>query len=91
LQLAEALKVIHANNLLHRDIKPENIIIVHPDKAVLIDFGAAREFIVGQTIRMTRILTAEYAPPEQYQLKGKRLPATDFYALSASFYELLII
>ena len=89
LQLAEALKVIHANHLLHRDIKPENIIIVHPDKAVLIDFGAAREFIVGQTIRMTRILTAEYAPPEQYQLKGKRLPATDFYALSASFYELL--
>lgn len=89
LQLAEALKVIHANNLLHRDIKPENIIIVHPDRAVLIDFGAAREFIAGQTTKMTGILTAEYAPYEQYITNNKRFPATDFYALCASFYELL--
>ncbi|MFM6078830.1 MAG: serine/threonine protein kinase, partial [Dolichospermum sp.] len=69
------------------DIKPDNIIIVHPDRAVLIDFGAAREFIAGQTARMTGILTAEYAPYEQYLSKAKRFPATDFYALCASFYE----
>ncbi|TAE59111.1 MAG: serine/threonine-protein kinase [Nostocales cyanobacterium] len=89
LQLAEALKVVHNHNLLHRDIKPENIIIVNPDRAVLIDFGAAREFIAGQTTKMTGILTAEYAPYEQYITNNKRFPATDFYALCASFYELL--
>jgi len=89
LQLAESLKVIHAHNLLHRDIKPENIIIVDTNRPVLIDFGAAREFITGQTGDMTRILTAEYAPYEQYLQTAKRSPATDFYALSASMYELL--
>ena len=89
LQIADALKVIHSHNLLHRDIKPENIIIVPPDKAVLIDFGAAREFIAGQTGDMTRILTPGYAPYEQYIQKSKRFPGTDIYALCASMYELL--
>ncbi|MDB9536062.1 protein kinase [Dolichospermum planctonicum CS-1226] len=88
-QIAGALKVIHSHNLLHRDIKPENIIIVPPDKAVLIDFGAAREFIAGQTGDMTRILTPGYAPYEQYIQKSKRFPSTDLYALCASMYELL--
>ncbi|MDB9483069.1 tetratricopeptide repeat protein, partial [Dolichospermum circinale CS-537/05] len=88
-QIAGALKVIHSHNLLHRDIKPENIIIVPSDKAVLIDFGAAREFIAGQTGDMTRILTPGYAPYEQYIQKSKRFPSTDLYALCASMYELL--
>ncbi|MDD1468690.1 tetratricopeptide repeat protein, partial [Dolichospermum sp. ST_sed5] len=86
---ADALKVIHSHNLLHRDIKPENIIVVSSDKAVLIDFGAAREFIAGQTGDMTRILTPGYAPYEQYIQKSKRFPGTDIYALCASMYELL--
>jgi len=49
IQVAEALKVVHSHNLLHRDIKPENIIIDHQDRAILIDFGATKEFIAGQT------------------------------------------
>jgi serine/threonine protein kinase/lipoprotein NlpI len=89
LQLAQALKVIHANNLLHRDIKPENIIIVPPDRAVLIDFGAAREFIAGQKKTMTSIGSRAYAPYEQSFDSAKRFPGTDFYAFSASMYELL--
>jgi len=88
-QIAEALKVIHANNLLHRDIKPENVIVVHPDTAILIDFGAAREFIAGQRKTMTTIGSPAYAPFEQSINSAKRFPATDLYALSASMYELL--
>jgi eukaryotic-like serine/threonine-protein kinase len=89
IEIAEALKIVHSNNLLHRDIKPENIIIDNQDRAVLIDFGATREFIANQTANMTRLLTPGYAPLEQYSAKAKRYPATDFYALSASMYELL--
>lgn len=89
IQIADSLKIIHSNQLLHRDIKPENIIIAPQDRAVLIDFGAAREFIAGQTGDMTRILTPGYAPYEQYIQTSKRFPATDFYALCASMYELL--
>lgn len=88
-QLAEALEIIHQNELLHRDIKPENILIDGQNRAVLIDFGAAREFIAGQTQQMTRILTPGYAPVEQYIYSAKRSPSSDLYALCASMYHLL--
>jgi eukaryotic-like serine/threonine-protein kinase len=89
IQITDGLKVVHANNFLHRDIKPENIIIDLQDRAVLIDFGAAREFLSGQTGEMTQVLTPGYAPYEQYSLRGQRGPSTDFYALFASMYEVL--
>jgi eukaryotic-like serine/threonine-protein kinase len=89
ISITESLKIVHQNNFLHRDIKPDNIIIDLQDRAVLIDFGAAREFISGQTGEMTRMLTPGYAPYEQYSQNSKRFPATDFYALFASIYEVL--
>ena len=89
LQIAEALKIVHEANLLHRDIKPENIIIDQNDRAVLIDFGATKEFVAGQTRKMSVTLTPGYAPIEQYSYESKRWPATDIYALCASMYELL--
>ncbi|MBW4614160.1 MAG: protein kinase [Desmonostoc vinosum HA7617-LM4] len=89
LQLAYALKIIHENNLLHRDIKPDNIIINHQDRAVLIDFGASREFLAGRSKNMTRIWTPGYAPPEQYSYRATRHPSADIYSLCAAMYELL--
>jgi eukaryotic-like serine/threonine-protein kinase len=88
-QVTSALKKIHSNNFLHRDIKPENILVDSLDRAVLIDFGAAREFMSNQSVQMTQVLTPGYAPYEQYSRSGKRGPSTDFYALFASMYELL--
>jgi len=89
LQVTAALKVVHANNLIHRDIKPENIIIDEQDKAILIDFGTAREFIEGMTNQMTMMLTPGYAPLEQYTYQARRSPSTDFYAVCASMYHAL--
>lgn len=87
IEVAEALAVIHQNNLLHRDLKPDNILIDSEDKAVIIDFGATMEFIAGQTREKSVTLTPGYGPLEQYSYKGKRFPATDIYALCASIYE----
>lgn len=89
IQISGALKAIHSNNLLHRDIKPDNIIIDNQNRAVLIDFGSAKEFIAGQTREMSVTLTKGYAPLEQYSYLSKRWPSTDFYALCASMYEIL--
>jgi len=89
IQVANALKVVHDNKFLHRDIKPDNILIDDQDRAVLIDFGATKEFIADQTRTVSVTLTQGYAPIEQYSEKMKRWPASDFYALCASMYELL--
>ncbi len=89
LQIAGALKCVHSNKLLHRDIKPDNIIVDIQDRAILIDFGAAREFIAGQTNNMTQMLTHGYAPLEQYAYSARRGPSTDIYAVCASMYHLL--
>jgi serine/threonine protein kinase len=90
IQVCQGLKVVHSNNLLHRDIKPDNIMLVQSeDKAVLIDFGNAREFIANKTVGMSKILTPGYAPPEQYSFQGRKGPALDIYALCATMYRLL--
>lgn len=89
LQLAYTLKIIHNSDIIHRDIKPDNIIINDQDRAILIDFGAAREFLAGYSNNMTQILTPGYAPPEQYVIRAKRYPSADIYSLCASMYELL--
>ena len=89
LQLADALKAVHASGLLHRDIKPDNVILNQQDKPILIDFGNAREFIAGRTQKMTEVGTPEYAPLEQGSSKGKFAPPIDIFSLSAMAYELL--
>ena len=51
--------------------------------------GIAREFTRDQTETQTSLLSAGYAPIEQYLSRAKRTPATDVYGLAATFYSLL--
>jgi eukaryotic-like serine/threonine-protein kinase len=93
-QVAEALEYVHQQGFLHRDVKPNNIILRDgkqkaQKEAVLIDFGLAREFTIGQTLSMTNSKTQGYAPIEQYERQGRFTAATDVYALAATLYSLL--
>lgn len=88
-QICDALQVVHQRGYLHRDIKPSNIIVTHEGRAVLIDFGAAREFTAGQTRAYTMMLTPTYAALEQYGATTKLDERTDLYALGATLYHLV--
>ncbi|MGF1512979.1 MAG: protein kinase [Elainellaceae cyanobacterium] len=89
-QIGAALMVVHHNALLHRDVKPQNIILRDGGQGViLIDFGIAREFQLGQQQTHTSVLSEGYAPIEQYLTQAPRTPATDVYGLAATLYTLL--
>jgi serine/threonine protein kinase len=71
---------------MHRDIKPANIYIRSDGSPVLLDFGAARQDIVGHSRSVTSLATPGYAAFEQYSTKGKQGPWTDIYGLAATLY-----
>lgn len=88
-QITDAVRYIHEHNILHRDIKPENIMVTADYKAILIDFGSAREFEQDKTQMHTSMLTHGYAPPEQYTANSRKGSYTDIYALGATLYYIL--
>lgn len=88
-QVTSAVEYIHKHNILHRDIKPENIMVTADYKAILIDFGSAREFEQDKTQMHTSMLTHGYAPPEQYTANSRKGSYTDIYALGATLYFIL--
>lgn len=87
LPIMDGLDRVHAQKTLHRDIKPGNVIIRDSDNSpVLIDFGAARQAIESKSRSITAIITAGFAPFEQYSSYGNQGPWTDIYALGAMAY-----
>ncbi len=88
-QVTNAVGYIHDRHILHRDIKPDNIMITADYKAILIDFGSAREFEQDKTQVHTSILTHGYAPTEQYTSNSRKGAYTDIYAIGATMYYLL--
>lgn len=86
-QLARTIAYLHEQEppVLHRDITPDNIVVTPDERVVLIDFGAANEFI--GTATGTLIGKQSYMSPEQ--IRGKASPQSDIYALGATMYFLL--
>ncbi len=87
LSLVQPLNYLHSLSppVVHRDISPENIILKEDDTAVLIDFGAANEYL--GTATGTMVGKQCYVSPEQF--KGKASTESDLYSLGATLYYLL--
>lgn len=90
LQIGNALKHAHSKNVLHRDIKPENVMFHESGKAVLVDFGIAKE--ADSTSSFTQVGavvgTPHYMSPERCMGKATD-HRSDLYAMGVMFFELL--
>lgn len=101
LKVCTAVQYAHQNLIVHRDLKPGNILVTPDGAPKLLDFGIAKLLLDTQSnkpaadmnsqplTRMNdRVLTPEYASPEQ--ILGQNITTTsDVYALGIVLYELL--
>jgi len=89
-QIGNALSVLHKAGLVHRAVKPQNIIRRQDTHCVVLcEFGITCEFTAGVMQTHASLISAGYAPLEQYSFESQRIPATDIYALAATLYCLL--
>src|SRR5271165_5817603 len=90
LKVCAAVSYLHRNLVVHRDLKPANILVGQDGEPKLLDFGIAKmlDLTNDSTITSMRMLTPEYASPEQ--VDGRPVTtATDIYSLGVVLYELL--
>jgi serine/threonine protein kinase len=87
--LLNGLREVHSNKLLHLDIKPANIYIRNDGSPVLIDFGAARQTLADEGLKLNPMYTPGFAPPEQYRNRELLGPWSDCYAIGASMFACL--
>ncbi|HEY5959186.1 MAG TPA: serine/threonine-protein kinase, partial [Polyangiaceae bacterium] len=88
IQTAGALQAAHDANVVHRDIKPENLLVGSDGKAKLGDFGMALHTANARPFNVGRAGTPNYTAPEIWN-GDPASPASDIYALGATYFYLL--
>ncbi len=84
---ATILMFLHGNSppVIHRDLTPDNLVVRNDGALILIDFGAANQFVGSAT--GTVVGKQAYIAPEQ--LRGKTVPESDLYSLGGTIFYLL--
>jgi len=85
-ELLRGLRIVHQHKMLHLDIKPANIFITNDNRAVLLDFGAARDVLNKQGEFSRPMYTPGFAAPEMYRRDNSMGPWTDIYSIGACIY-----
>ena len=89
IEIARALGVAHAHQIVHRDVKPQNVLVDEEGSAKVTDFGIARTLDEeGLTADGRVIGTTDYVSPEQamgHSVTGQ----SDLYALGIVLFEML--
>jgi tRNA A-37 threonylcarbamoyl transferase component Bud32 len=87
IQIVTIMKYLHEQDppIIHRDLTPDNLVLREDGVIVLIDFGAANEFISKAT--GTFVGKQSYIAPEQF--RGKAVVQSDIYALGCTLHYLL--
>lgn len=83
-EIAATLKYLHEQDppIVHRDLTPDNLVLREDGSIMVIDFGAANEFI--GTATGTLVGKQAYIAPEQ--LRGKAVTQSDLYALGCTLF-----
>ena len=71
--LTSGLRAVHAAGLVHRDMKPANVMLRPDGSPVLIDFGAARPVVTGQTESCLIVTDGDAAWEQTWRPGGLRL------------------
>ncbi len=94
-QLGLGLAAAHKQGLLHRDLKPNNVMLTPEGRAVIMDFGLARDFISNSEFQFSgEHVTSElrgappYIAPELWKGAAASI-ASDLYALGSIGYEMV--
>lgn len=85
-QLLDGLREVHSNKLLHLDIKPANVYVRNDGTPLLIDFGAARQMLSAEGMKLPPTYTPGFAPPEMHLNRELLGPWSDIYSVGATMY-----